>query len=105
MKRYYLESRQFENYTRHTYRTEDGTVHVSYELEEPHVNLADIKALLNKARGRANLRPRRARHDPDRVDAVLADLEAGMTQTAVAAKHRISTKTINAYKTGIRRTS
>ena len=104
-----LETRKRPGYTRRRYEREDGTRVTSYEFMDDHPGLTDTlrKAVgLIEARIRSNavLLEHQQRFertvDPDRIDAVLADLDAGKPQRAIAATHRVSSKTIQRIKRG-----
>lgn len=97
-----LETRRYEDYTYRRYRLPDGTARSTYEVGEPFLNLADLKALMRKARaGRNNMQPPPLT-DPDKIDAVLEDLEAGVLHRDICKKHHISSKTIQRIKWGVR---
>lgn len=104
-----LETRKRPGYTRRRYERDDGTRVTSYEFMDDHPGLGSTlrKAIdLIEARIRSNavLEQHQQRfqptNDPDRIDAVLDDLEAGKPQRVIAAAHRISTKTIQRIKRG-----
>jgi DNA-binding NarL/FixJ family response regulator len=104
-----LETRKRPGYTRRRYEREDGTRVTSYEFLDDHPGLT---ATLRKAIGLIEARIRsnavleqhqerfQPTSDPDRIDAVLDDLEAGKPQREIAAAHRISSKTIQRIKRG-----
>ncbi len=100
-----IETRTVDGIKRRRYERSDGTRYTTYEVGEDLVFLGDLKALIAKARaGRANLqRPTHLiANDPDKVDAVLAALDAGETHRSIAARFGVSTKTIQRVKWGTR---
>lgn len=93
-----IESRQCAGYVRRRYRLPDGRTVTSYEVFEPDINLADVRGFLAKAKGRRNLRPNKPRIPQSTIDGVLDDLGAGLVQREIAARRRVSARTIQRIK-------
>lgn len=88
-----------------TYRRADGVISTTYEVSADLIFPGDLIALARKARALRENHGRPAMvigSDPDKVDAVLADLQAGMTHREIAAKYGVSTKTVQRIKWGYR---
>lgn len=89
-----------------TYRRADGHITTTYEIDASNIFPSDLRALVRKAQSLKENHGRRKHtlgNDPDKVDAVLADIEAGLTHREVATKHGVSTKTVQRIKWGYRR--
>lgn len=74
----------------------------TWEIPQGLVHPRDITALIRKAAGAANLKPNAFKLDADRIDLVLEALDAGETQRVIAKRMKISTKTIQRVKWGVR---
>lgn len=72
----------------------------TWEIPQGLVHPRDITALIRKAAGAANLKPKTHMMDADRVDLVLAALDAGETHASIAQRLKISSKTIQRMKRG-----
>jgi len=96
-----IETRKRDGFTYRRYVMPDGTTRAGYEITDPSVRVQDISALIRKARratvGKSNLNRGTGRGisaDPDRIDAVLEDIEnPELKVREICAKHGISTKT------------
>jgi hypothetical protein len=74
----------------------------TWEIPQGLVHPRDITALIRKAAGAANLKPSAHMLDAERVDLVLAALDAGETHASIAGRLKISSKTIQRVKRGAR---
>ncbi len=101
-----IETRKTEaGITRRVYLRPDGTKRTTYEIGDDLVFMRDLRALMRKAAGRANLVPKQHKFltDPDTIDGVLGDLDAGKTMRQIAQERKMSTKTIQRIKSGVRK--
>ncbi len=57
-----------------------------------------VKSGLARTRASGTLCGRRMQHSPDKIKAILADLQAGVSRMNVAHRHQVSQKTVSTYK-------
>ncbi len=57
-----------------------------------------VVAGLNRTREQGTIVGRQMQHSPDKIKAILADLQAGVSRMNVAHRHGISEKTVSTYK-------
>lgn len=101
-----LETRKRDGYTYRLYRNALGETRQTYEIGRPLATEVQVQAFIRSlkraAAGRKNLVPnasgvagrRGISTDPDRIDAVLADVgRLDLTVAEICKKHGISTKT------------
>lgn len=101
-----IETRKTQTgFVRRVYLMPDGTKRTTYEVGEDLVLLRDLRALINRAAAaRNNLKPKAFKFltDPDVIDGVLEDLDAGKTMREIAKSRSMSTKTVQRIKHGVR---